>query len=81
MNEVPPPTACAKLTFLVTAWRTGEVRSWRDEHQPDVVRHRAELAQIDETILVLARIASGRGRGPGRPPKWIKTVKRRGRPP
>jgi hypothetical protein len=40
---------------------------------------RDELAQIDEAILVLARIASGRGCG--RPPKWMKTVKRRGRPP
>jgi hypothetical protein len=40
---------------------------------------RAERAQIEESILVLERLASGRGRGPGRPPKWM--AKRRGRPP
>ena len=48
---------------------------------------RRERAQIEEAILTLERLASGRGRRRGRPPAWmsqLKTtpeVKRRGRPP
>jgi hypothetical protein len=40
---------------------------------------RAEREQIEEAILVLERIACGRGRRRGRPPKWM-TGMRRGRP-
>lgn len=42
---------------------------------------REERAAVEEAILVLERIAVGRGRRRGRPPAWMKTVKRRGRPP
>ena len=41
---------------------------------------RAERAQVEESIQVLERLASGRSRGRGRPPKWLAQVKRRGRP-
>jgi hypothetical protein len=40
---------------------------------------RAEREQIEESILVLERLARGQGKRRGRPPKWM-TV-RRGRPP
>ena len=47
---------------------------------------RAERAQIEEAIIALERLASGRGKRMGRPPAWMKAhaggeVKRRGRPP
>jgi hypothetical protein len=42
---------------------------------------REERERIEQAILVLERIASGRSRGRGRPPKWMTEVKRRGRPP
>jgi hypothetical protein len=44
---------------------------------------RREREQIIEAILSLERLASGRRRGPGRPPAWTYeiTKKRRGRPP
>jgi len=42
---------------------------------------RQERAQIEEAILTLERLARGRGRRRGRPPAWMTTVKRRGRPP
>jgi hypothetical protein len=42
---------------------------------------RAERERVDQAIIVLERIASGRSRGRGRPPKWMTLVKRRGRPP
>src|SRR5947209_3271706 len=42
---------------------------------------RAERDGIDQAILVLQRIAAGRGRRRGRPPAWMSNVKRRGRPP
>ena len=32
---------------------------------------RAERAAVEEAILVLQRIAAGRGRRRGRPPKWM----------
>jgi hypothetical protein len=41
---------------------------------------KAEREGIEQAILVLQRIASGRGKRRGRPPAWMKTVKRRGRP-
>jgi hypothetical protein len=41
----------------------------------------AEREQVEEAILVLERIALGRGRRRGRPPKWMTGMKRRGRPP
>jgi hypothetical protein len=45
---------------------------------------RAERTQIEESIIVLERLASGRGKRRGRPPVWMAAVsapKRRGRPP
>lgn len=45
---------------------------------------RAERTQIEETIILLERLASGRGKRRGRPPLWkaaISETKRRGRPP
>jgi len=41
---------------------------------------RQELAQIDEAILTMERLALGRGKRRGRPPKWMVTAKPRGRP-
>jgi len=40
-----------------------------------------ERDQITEAILVLERLAAGRGKRRGRPPAWMTAVKRRGRPP
>ena len=42
---------------------------------------RAEREGIEQAIFVLERIAAGRGRRRGRPHAWMKTIKRRGRPP
>ena len=42
---------------------------------------REERERIEQAILVLEQIASGRSRGRGRPPKWMAQLKRRGRPP
>jgi hypothetical protein len=42
---------------------------------------RAERDQLAEAILIFERLAVGRGRRRGRPPKWMAEVKRRGRPP
>jgi hypothetical protein len=42
---------------------------------------RQEREGIEQAILVLERIASGRGKRRGRPPKWMTGMKRRGRPP
>jgi hypothetical protein len=42
---------------------------------------KAEREGVEQAILVLERIAAGRGRRRGRPPAWMKTIKRRGRPP
>jgi hypothetical protein len=42
---------------------------------------RSEKEQVEQMILMLERLALGHGmRGPGRPPKWMSQVKRRGRP-
>ena len=41
---------------------------------------KADNEAITQAILVLERLASGRGTRRGRPPAWMKTVKRRGRP-
>ena len=50
----------------------------------DITKMLAELKterqQVEEAIMVLERIAVGRGRRRGRPPAWMTTVKRRGRP-
>jgi hypothetical protein len=40
---------------------------------------RAERDQLTEAILTLQRLAAGRGKRRGRPPKWMTEVKRRGR--
>jgi hypothetical protein len=44
---------------------------------------RAERQQIEEAILSLERLASGRGKRRGRPPHWLTEAgpRRRGRPP
>jgi AT hook motif len=42
---------------------------------------RAERDQLVEAIITLERLAAGRGKRRGRPPKWMAEVKRRGRPP
>ena len=42
---------------------------------------RQEREQVEEAITTLERLAAGRGRRQGRPPAWMKTVKRRGRLP
>jgi hypothetical protein len=44
---------------------------------------RAERVMIEESIIVLERIARGRGKRRGRPPQWITDAapKGRGRPP
>jgi hypothetical protein len=48
-----------------------------------LVELKDERQQIEEAILSLERLASGRGRRRGRPPAWLAEVtgKRRGRPP
>lgn len=42
---------------------------------------RDERAQIEEAIIAIEHLASGRGKRRGRPPAWMTAVKRRGRPP
>jgi hypothetical protein len=47
---------------------------------------RQEREQIEEAIMILERLARGRGKRRGRPPAWMTAVaaapkKRRGRPP
>ena len=42
---------------------------------------RTERENIEHAILVFERLAAGRGKRRGRPPKWMTEVKRRGRPP
>jgi hypothetical protein len=47
---------------------------------------RVERAQIEEAIMAIEHLASGRGKRRGRPPAWMTAhaggaVKRRGRPP
>jgi hypothetical protein len=41
---------------------------------------REEREGVEQAILVLERLASGRGKRRGRPPAWMTQVKRRGRP-
>ena len=41
---------------------------------------RQEREQLEEAILSLERLASGRGRRRGRPPSWMSEAKKRGRP-
>lgn len=40
---------------------------------------RLEREQIEEAILSLERLATGRGRRRGRPPKWMAEAKKRPR--
>ena len=42
---------------------------------------RREREQIEEAIVTLERLASGRGKRRGRPPAWMSEIKKRGRPP
>jgi hypothetical protein len=41
---------------------------------------KAEREAVEQAIMVLSRIALGRGRRRGRPPAWMSQVKKRGRP-
>lgn len=41
---------------------------------------RQEREQLEEAILSLERLASGRGKRRGRPPSWMTETKKRGRP-
>jgi hypothetical protein len=51
----------------------------------DITKMLAELREeregVEQAILVLERIAAGRRKRRGRPPKWMTGMKRRGRPP
>ncbi len=42
---------------------------------------RAERENIEQAILTLERLASGRGKRRGRPPAWMTAITRPGRPP
>ena len=42
---------------------------------------RLEREQIEEAIMSLERVATGRGRRRGRPPKWMAEAKKRPRTP
>ena len=42
---------------------------------------RSEREAVEQAIIVLQRIAAGRGKRRGRPPAWMSQVKKRGRPP
>lgn len=42
---------------------------------------RGEREAVDQAIIVLQRIAAGRGKRRGRPPAWMSQTKKRGRPP
>jgi hypothetical protein len=42
---------------------------------------RQERDQLEEAIVSLERLATGRGRRRGRPPAWMSEAKKRGRPP
>jgi hypothetical protein len=52
-----------------------------------LVELRQERQHIEEAIILLERLARGRGKRRGRPPLWMQSssvaapVKRRGRPP
>jgi hypothetical protein len=50
-----------------------------------LVELRQEREQIEEAIIILERLARGRGKRRGRPPLWMTATaapaKRRGRPP
>jgi hypothetical protein len=50
-----------------------------------LVELRQEREHIEEAIIILERLARGRGKRRGRPPLWMSTTvapaKRRGRPP
>lgn len=41
---------------------------------------RREREQIEEAILTLERLAEGRGKRRGRPPRWLVEARKRGRP-
>jgi hypothetical protein len=45
-----------------------------------LIELRNEREQVEQAILVLQRMALGRGKRRGRPPAWMTATKRRGRP-
>jgi len=53
--------------------------------QKMLIELRQERASIEEAIIILERLARGRGKRRGRPPLWMTSgdapIKRRGRPP
>jgi hypothetical protein len=50
------------------------------EIQKMLAELRAERDQLNEAIITLERLAAGRDKRRGRPPKWMAAVKLRGRP-
>ena len=68
--------ACSRIV-------AGNMEAITVEIQKILAELRQEQEQIGEAILSLERLASGRHRGRGRPPKWMSEIpkKRRGRPP
>lgn len=46
-----------------------------------LVEFRTERENLEQAIVTLERLAAGRGKRRGRPPKWMSALKRRGRPP
>ena len=76
------------LEFAITSSAVEPRKDLKHRKRMDIAKILAELRQereqIDEAILSLERLASGRGRGVGRPPSWMTQVsapRRRGRPP
>jgi hypothetical protein len=59
-------------------------RGWGMDVNKMLAELRQEREQIEEAIIILERLARGRGKRRGRPPLWMAQtapVKRRGRPP
>jgi hypothetical protein len=69
--------------FVVTAMNS-RVLSLCDHDPVDITKMLAELRTereaVEQAIIVLQRIAAGRGKRRGRPPAWMGQVKKRGRP-
>lgn len=84
----PPQKTFVKLVMGRCTYAKGAIRKRRVSCVPTnitnmLVELRAERQLIEESILVLERLASGGGPRRGRPPKWMSktSTKRRGRPP
>ena len=66
---------------MVLIWQLANSYPPRMDINKMLAELRAERDQLGEAILTLERLAVGRGKRRGRPPKWMTAVKRRGRPP